>query len=106
MKRFSVIIPLLASCFFTACKKDSHPIIVVPPCAGSQVQLNGIAGTEAGSSAANSVYLDLSSNTMTPVARSSWDLGFYCGPDFRVILNNTSSAGGKVLSKNDLVQAG
>jgi hypothetical protein len=43
---------------------------------------------------------------MTPAARSSWDLGFYCGPAFRVILNNTSSAGAKVLTKNDLTQAG
>ena len=91
---------------FTACKKDTDPIIVVPTSSGASVQLNGIAGSEAGSAAGNSVYLDLSSDKQTPVLRSGWDLGFYCGDDFRVILNNTTSAGAKVLTKNDLTTVG
>src|SRR5262245_52625522 len=106
MKILSIVLIASFVLSFSACKKDTDPVIVVPPSTGSQVQLNGIAGTEAGSSAANSVFLDLSSNTMTPVLRASWDLGFYCGPEFRVILNNTSSAGAKVLSKTDLNTAG
>src|SRR4030095_15299798 len=91
---------------FTACKKDKDPIIVVPPSTGAQVELNGIISNEAGSAAGNSVYLDLSSNKTTTAARAGWDLGFYCGPEFRVILNNTSSAGAKLLTKNDLAQVG
>lgn len=93
---------VLAAFIFTACKKDKDPIIVVPPSTGSDVQFNGLAGTEAGSSAGNSVYLDLSSNKMTNVQRSGWDLAFYCGPEFRVFLNHTTSAGAKLLMKNDL----
>lgn len=35
----------------------------------------------------NQVYVDLSSGKMTSVRRDTWDLAFYCGDDFRVILN-------------------
>lgn len=91
---------------FTSCKKDKDPIIIVPPSTGSQVEFNGLVGSESGSAAGNAVYLDLSTNQMTGVARANWDLGFYCGSDFRVILNNTSSAGAKVLTQNDLASVG
>lgn len=97
---------VIAAGLFTACKKDTDPIIVVAPSDGAQVQFNGIAGTESGSAAGNSVYLDLSADKTSAVARSGWDLGFYCGSDFRVVLNNTTSAGIKVLTKNDLTQVG
>ena len=90
----------------SSCKKDVDPIIVVPASTGAALQLNGIAGAEAGSSAGNTVYVDLSTDKQTAVARNSWDLGFYGGADFRVIINNTTSATAKVLAKNDLTQAG
>jgi len=83
----------------TACKKDTdEPIVVVPPSDGSTLTLNGLIGAEAGSAAGNSVYVDFSTDKQTSVARSSWDLGFYSGSDFRVILNNTTGAGAKVLT--------
>lgn len=69
---------------------------------GTQLQLNGIAGSEAGASAGNSVYLDLSANTQTPVLRDSWDLGFNSGADFRVILNNTNGATAIEINKSDI----
>lgn len=98
-----IVIALTIAGVFTACKKDTDPIIAVPTSSGAQIQLSGIAAAEAGSAAGNSVYLDLSADKQTPVLRAGWDLGFYCGDDFRVILNNTVSAGAKVLTKNDLV---
>jgi len=91
---------------FTGCKKDKDPIIVVPPSSGAQVQFNGLVGSEAGSAAGNAVYLDLSSNRTTTALRSGWDLGFYSGNEFRVILNNTSSAGAKVLNTTDMNSVG
>jgi HmuY protein len=91
---------------FTACKKDQDPIIIIPPSTGAQVQLRGIAGSEAGSAAGNSVYLDLSADKQTSALRAGWDLGFYCGAEFRVILNNTTSAGAKVLTSNDITTVG
>jgi HmuY protein len=91
---------------FTACKKDQDPIIIIPPSTGAQVQLSGIAGSEAGSAAGNTVYLDLSADKQTSALRAGWDLGFYCGAEFRVILNNTSSAGAKVLTSSDITTVG
>lgn len=66
------------------------------------IQLNGIAGTEPGSSAGNAVFLDLSGNTQTPILRSSWDLGFYAGSDFRVIINNMTAATAIEVNKTDI----
>jgi hypothetical protein len=69
---------------------------------GSTLTLSGLISTEAGSSAGNSVFVDLSSNVQTPVARTSWDLGFYSGDDFRVIINNTSAASVVEVNKTDI----
>ncbi|OOQ56979.1 HmuY family protein [Mucilaginibacter pedocola] len=66
---------------------------------GSELTLNG---GEGGSAAINSVYVDLSANAQTSVKRTSWDLGFYSGADFRVILNNTSAASVVAVNKNDI----
>ena len=103
MIRFKkIIFPALTIILFNACKKDTDPVFIVPPSTGAEVQLNGIAATESGANAGNAVYLDLSANKQTPVLRSSWDLGFYCGSDFRVVLNNFAVAGAKVLAANSL----
>lgn len=69
---------------------------------GTSIQLNGIADKEPGSNAANSVFLDLSSNVQTPVLRSSWDLGFLNGTDFRVTINGTNGASVWAINKSDL----
>ncbi|MBC7872684.1 MAG: HmuY family protein [Ferruginibacter sp.] len=97
-----IILMTVLAAQFAACKKDTDPVIIVKPSNGAQIQFNGLAGAEPGSAAGNLVFLDFSSNKTTTVARASWDLGFYCGSDFRVILNNTTGAGAKVLAKNDL----
>ncbi|MEY2918505.1 MAG: hypothetical protein RIS73_2219 [Bacteroidota bacterium] len=101
-----ILLVAIVAGIFTACKKDTDPIIIVPPSTGAQVQLSGLAGSEAGSAAANSVYLDLSADRQTTALRSGWDLGFYCAADFRVILNNNSSAGAKVLTSSDIATVG
>lgn len=98
----SILSVALLAITFTACKKDKEPIIVVPPSDGSTLTLNGIFAAEAGSSAGNSVYVDFSKDKQTAVARSSWDLGFACGPDFRVLLNNSASAGVKITTATNL----
>ena len=69
---------------------------------GTTITLNGIADKEAGSSAGNSVFLDLSANTQTPILRDSWDLGFNSGTDFRVIINNTNVASAIEINKSDI----
>lgn len=55
-----------------------------------------------GPSQANQVYIDLSSGAMTTVPRVSWDLGFYSGNEFRVILNNSVKMSAKSLNSTNL----
>lgn len=103
MKKFTPLITLLClATAFTACKKDSDPIIVTPASTGSTLTLNGLIGSEAGSAAGNSVFVDFSTDKQTSVARTSWDLGFYSGDDFKVILNHTVGATAIALNKTDL----
>lgn len=97
---------IAAVILFAACKKNVDPIIVIPPSTGSSVQLNGLVGTEAGSSAGNTVFIDFSADKQTAVERKSWDLGFYTGTDFRVIINNTTTASAKALTKTDMTTVG
>jgi HmuY protein len=101
----STFLCVAATMVFTACKKDVDPIIIINNNASTgseRIQLNGIAGNEAGSAAGNAVYIDFSTDKLSTSLRAGWDLGFYSGSDFRVILNNTTSAGAKVLTKVDL----
>lgn len=51
-----------------------------------------------GSLAPNAVFADLSSGTSVGAARTSWDLGFYTGTDFRVGINNSVKMSAKQLS--------
>lgn len=96
-----VIIFIMANTI-VSCSKDKDPIIIVPPSGGSTLTLQGNTGTLTGSLAGNSVFVDLSTDKQTSILRSSWDLGFYTGSEFRVILNNTSAAFAKVTSKTDI----
>ncbi len=48
-----------------------------------------IAPKVGGPNEPNQVYVDLSTNTSTPIRRDTWDLGFYSGTDFRVTINGS-----------------
>jgi hypothetical protein len=50
----------------------------------------------------NKVFIDLSANRQTAVDRTSWDLGFYMGDDFRVILNSSVTMMARALNKTDM----
>ncbi|MET1055072.1 MAG: HmuY family protein [Pedobacter sp.] len=103
MNKFTKIITLL--CFtaaLAACSKDEDPIVTVPPSDGSTLTLNGLIGTEDGASAGNSVFVDFSTDKQTSAARASWDLGFYSGTDYRVILNHSVGATAIITTKNNL----
>lgn len=101
----SIIAIALLAVTFTSCKKDDEPVVVIPASDGSTLTLNGLIGTEAGSSAGNSVYVDFSTDKQVAINRASWDLGFYGGEEFRVILNHSVGATAIVLdSKTDLNQ--
>ncbi|HEU5291559.1 MAG TPA: HmuY family protein, partial [Cyclobacteriaceae bacterium] len=50
----------------------------------------------------NKVFIDLSGNRQTSVARTSWDFGFSSGDDFRVILNSSNGMMARALDKTNL----
>lgn len=50
----------------------------------------------------NQVYIDLSSGKMTTAVRNSWDLGFYSGSDFRVVLNSSVKMAAKKLATSNI----
>jgi hypothetical protein len=50
----------------------------------------------------NQVYIDLSSGAMTKAQRVSWDLGFYGGSEFRVVINNSVKMSAKQLTTNNI----
>lgn len=97
-----ILIFVLSGLIFASCKKDVEPLLVAPPSDGNTLTLNGLIANESGSSAGNSVYVDFSQDKQTSVSRRSWDLGFSCGSDFRVILNASASAGIKITTATDL----
>lgn len=58
----------------------------------------------------NMVYVDLSSSQQTQVNRKSWNLGFYCGDAFTVVLNSSyatvaASSGKRVFSEVTIADA-
>jgi hypothetical protein len=62
-----------------------------------QMEING-----GGVTFPNKVFIDLSRNRQTAVNRTSWDLGFFSGDDFRVILNSSNGMMAYGLDKTDL----
>ncbi len=83
----------------SACSRDADPTPDIPPSEGTEMTLDG---GEGGSSAQNSVFVDLSAAMQSSVKRESWDLGFYSGSQFRVKLNNTSGASAIQVDATDL----
>ena len=67
--------------------------------AGSTLTLEG---KTAESNYTNAVYADLSANTATPINRKSWNLGFYQGGQFRVILNPGYQSSAAPTAKTDI----
>ncbi|ASZ09724.1 HmuY family protein [Chitinophaga pendula] len=87
---------------FSACSKsDDNKPVIPPPSDGSKITLDGGTG---GASATNTVYVDFSSNSTASVARNSWNLGFFGGNDYRVILNYNTSTAATATTKNDITK--
>ncbi|HRP55808.1 HmuY family protein [Agriterribacter sp.] len=61
-----------------------------------------ITGDGGGATYGNKVFFDLSANSQTAVQRTKWDLGFYSGDEWRVILNSSTAMMAKQIDKSDL----
>lgn len=89
---------LLSAIIFSSCSSDddtSGPIEII-------IEGATIAPELGGPNQQNQVYIDLSTNTTTKVKRDSWDLGFYSGSDFRVVLNGSIYMAAAKLSATDM----
>jgi HmuY protein len=95
---------LLALAFLAfACGDDSSHVAPI-----EQISEGTVFGTAAhplnigGPNQQNQVYVDLSGENTTQVARNSWDLGFYSGNDFRVVINGSLKMAIKQLETTDI----
>lgn len=102
MRLSSVLFFIAIAGFLHACKDNDDTVVTLPPSDGSQLTLDGGGGT----GSPNTVYVDLSADKPTDVARTSWSLGFYSGSDYRVILNGFTSMSAVALNKTDINQVG
>lgn len=67
--------------------------------------LGGVVGAEVGGSTQpNQVFFDFSSNHQEKVSRDAWDLGFYSGNEYRVVINGSIKMAVKQLDTNDITQ--
>lgn len=97
-KRKALLILSLIITVVSSCSKDddSDP---TPAITGTVMQ--PLVG---GATQPNQVFVDLSTATESSIDRSSWNLGFYCGSEFRVVLNPSLEMMAYQTTKNDMSQ--
>ncbi|MFY0593140.1 HmuY family protein [Roseivirga sp.] len=95
-KRIIYCFTLVAFIGLSACSNNSGPNID-PPATGAIID-----PAVGGPTQPNQVFIDLSKESQTSVARNAWDLSFYTGTEFRVLLNNSTSTLARSIQKNDL----
>lgn len=96
----SIFILSLAFAFLTSCSSSDDSVAPGPgnkPAEGSIVQPN-----IGGPNEPNQIYFDLSTNQAKQVLRTTWDLGFYSGSDFRVVLNGSVKMAVKQLATTNI----
>ena len=87
--------------------KIDYPSAIIQGYSSTKISFeNSIGGTMdveiGGPNEQYQVYVDLSKGTQTKVKRDSWDLGFYNGTNFRVMLNTSIYMAVKALDETDL----
>lgn len=90
----------ISSLFLTlSCLKEDDGIIEIPPLEGAT-----IAPQVGGAAQPNQVWVDLSNpeNSTVVNQRTDWDLGFYNGDKFKVILNNSILMAAAAVDSHDI----
>ncbi len=81
-----------------SCIREDDSPVKLPPIKGAILSPEVGGATEP-----NQVWIDLSEGSMKTSRRDAWDQGFYCGKDFRVILNSSvMMAAGKIENATDI----
>jgi HmuY protein len=91
------IFSILSFSLLLGCSAEEEEFVPNPVFKGGIIEAE-VGGPEQ----PNQVYIDLSKNTSSAVNRQAWDLGFYSGGDFKVILNSSSEMMAYQINKNDL----
>lgn len=90
---FLCFLSILSSCI----REESMPITIEP--------LTGavVSPDVGGPAEPNQVWINLATNTVKVTPREIWDLGFYCGPEFRVMMNSSLvMSAGKIEGVSDI----
>ncbi|SIN80050.1 HmuY family protein [Algoriphagus halophilus] len=90
----------IGASLFSSCKDDSAPM-VIPPDESGWMEVNG-----GGATYPNTAFIKLRSSEQTAVKRTDWDLAFYTGSDFKVLINGTTGAMASATGKTSLEEVG
>ncbi|RLJ65424.1 heme-binding HmuY-like protein [Lacinutrix venerupis] len=99
--KFFTLALCLTALVFTNCSSDDDNNTVAGPL-NIIIEGAAIAPSVGGPNQQNQVYVDLSTNTTTSVQRDSWDLGFYSGTEFRVVINGSIAMAAAQLTATDI----
>jgi hypothetical protein len=89
---------LLSIALFMSCSTDDNKqTTIAAPSDGAVLQ-----PTVGGSTQPNQVFVNLRTEQTFPINRESWDLGFYSGNDFRVIINGAVQMAVKAMNTTDI----
>lgn len=98
MKNILYAIILLSFATMQSCINDNEDPVAVSRFEGKILQ-----PAVGGPSQPNQVWIDLSTGDMTTTARTKWDLGFYSGDSFKVVMNTSLlMAAGKIDGATDI----
>ena len=79
----------------TACNNDDEPLIPASEGAVLDIEVGG-------ETQPNQVFVDLSTDQQTVVNRGTWDVAFYSGTEFVVMLNSSASAMARSTGKTEI----
>lgn len=90
----------LGAGLFSSCNDDTAPIVITPDESGL-MEING-----GGATYPNTAFIKLRTSEQTAVKREDWDLAFYTGSDFKVLINGTTGAMASATGKTTLEEVG
>lgn len=100
MKKILFCLLLGASFISQSCINDNEDPVLVAPSDGARVDPNVGGATQP-----NQVWFDLGTETEILTRRTNWDLGFYSGNEFKVVLNSSiMMAAGKIAGATNIDQ--
>lgn len=98
MKKILIYLLIGASFISQSCINDNEDPIAIPKSDGSLVN-----PTVGGATQPNQVWFDLGTDTEIVTRRTDWDLAFYSGSEFKVILNpSIMMAAGKIANATNI----